>query len=115
MKILVTGGAGFIGSSFVRLALQTGSFEIANLDKLTYAGNLENLASVSNNPRYHFIKGDICDSELVARTFREFRPDAIVQFCGGIARGPQHILTATGLQPAAYPVRPLLGEGSLKR
>src|SRR5450759_2445630 len=57
MKILVTGGAGFIGSCFVRLALQTSSVEIANLDKLTYAGNPENVASVADNPKYRFIKG----------------------------------------------------------
>ncbi|MGI8742248.1 MAG: dTDP-glucose 4,6-dehydratase [Bryobacteraceae bacterium] len=80
MKILVTGGAGFIGSCFVRLALKSGSFEIANLDKLTYAGNLENLASVADNPGYRFIKGDICDGPLVNRIFEEFRPDAIVHF-----------------------------------
>src|SRR5204862_5710423 len=80
MKILVTGGAGFIGSCFVRLALRTGAFEIANLDKLTYAGNLENLAAIADNPRYRFIKGDICDSSLVNRTFEEFRPDAVVHF-----------------------------------
>src|SRR5438874_13705299 len=80
MKSLVTGGAGFIGSCFVRRALQTGSFEIANLDKLTYAGNLENLAPVADNPRYRFIKGDICDSQLVTQTFQQFRPDAVVHF-----------------------------------
>lgn len=59
MKIIVTGGAGFIGSCFVRLVLQSPSFEIVNLDKLTYAGNLENLASVAGHPRYRFIKADI--------------------------------------------------------
>ena len=54
MKILVTGGAGFIGSCFVRLGLNSTDFEIINLDKLTYAGNLENLASVADNSRYTF-------------------------------------------------------------
>jgi dTDP-glucose 4,6-dehydratase len=80
MRILVTGGAGFIGSCFVRLALRTGAVEIANLDKLTYAGNLENLAPIADDPHYRFIKGDICDSPLVHQTFEEFRPDAIVHF-----------------------------------
>lgn len=66
MKILVTGGAGFIGSNFVRCVLREHpNWEVANLDKLTYAGNLENLGDVKGNPRYHFIKGDIADRELV--------------------------------------------------
>ena len=56
MRIIVTGGAGFIGSCFVRLALQNPSLEIVNIDKLTYAGNLENLTSVADNPRYRFFK-----------------------------------------------------------
>ncbi len=85
MKILVTGGAGFIGSCFVRLALKvpafdTSGFEIANLDKLTYAGNLENLAPVADNARYRFIKGDICDTGLVNQILDSFRPDAVVNF-----------------------------------
>lgn len=80
MKILVTGGAGFIGSCFVRLTLATTDFEVINLDKLTYAGNLENLASVDGNPQYRFVKGDICDGELVNRIFEEQRPNAIVHF-----------------------------------
>ncbi|MGD0437851.1 MAG: NAD-dependent epimerase/dehydratase family protein, partial [Bryobacteraceae bacterium] len=54
MKILVTGGAGFIGSCFVRLALQNSSLEIFNVDALTYAGNLENLATIAEHPRYRF-------------------------------------------------------------
>jgi dTDP-glucose 4,6-dehydratase len=53
MQIIVTGGAGFIGSCFVRFALQNPSLEIVNIDKLTYAGNLENLATLANHPRYH--------------------------------------------------------------
>jgi dTDP-glucose 4,6-dehydratase len=80
MKILVTGGAGFIGSGFVRMLLQTDDFEIVNLDKLTYAGNLDNLAPVAGNPRHHFVKGDICDAVLVNSLFEEHRPDAIVHF-----------------------------------
>ena len=68
MKLLVTGGAGFIGSAFIRLVLQSRSdIEIVNLDKLTYAGNLENLASVESHPGYRFMHGDICDASLLDR------------------------------------------------
>ena len=80
MKILVTGAAGFIGSGLVRMTVAAGEFDIINLDKLTYAGNLENLVSVSGNRRYVFIKGDICDSDLVNEVFEEHRPDAVVHF-----------------------------------
>jgi dTDP-glucose 4,6-dehydratase len=80
MKILVTGGAGFIGSCFVRLALQDASTEIVNIDKLTYAGNLENLASVSDNVRYRFQKADLCDLDGLRQIFEETRPDAVVHF-----------------------------------
>jgi dTDP-glucose 4,6-dehydratase len=81
MKYLVTGGAGFIGSAFVRLILRTdSSARVVNLDKLTYAGNLENLSSVSNDHRYRFVHGDICDKSLVRELVRDERPDAIVHF-----------------------------------
>jgi len=80
MKILVTGGAGFIGSAFVRMAVAETDFRIVNLDKLTYAGNLENLASVEDNERYRFVHGDICDAELVNALVAGERPDAIVHF-----------------------------------
>lgn len=80
MKVLVTGGAGFIGSCFVRTSLAEPSFEVINVDKLTYAGNLENLASVAGNPRYRFIKADICELEVLRRIFDETRPDAVVHF-----------------------------------
>jgi len=66
LKLLITGGAGFIGSNFVRLILEQHlDYEVLNLDKLTYAGNLENLAGLDQNPNYRFVKGDICDSDLV--------------------------------------------------
>lgn len=80
LKILVTGGAGFIGSAFIRTALASGSAEILNFDKLTYAGNLENLESVATSPRYRFFRGDICDAAAVAEVWESFRPDAVVHF-----------------------------------
>jgi dTDP-glucose 4,6-dehydratase len=80
MKILVTGGAGFIGSCFVRLLIREESHEVINLDKLTYSGNLENLAEVDGNPRYRFVHGDICDARLVRDLFERERPDAVVHF-----------------------------------
>lgn len=70
-KILITGGAGFIGSHVVRTFLQTGKYHVINLDKLTYAGNLENLRDVENDANYEFIKGDICDFEFVKRLFNQ--------------------------------------------
>ena len=79
-SILVTGGAGFIGSNFVLNWLAAGGGPVVNLDKLTYAGNPENLASVAENPAYRFVHGDICDAELVARLLREHRPRAVVHF-----------------------------------
>src|SRR5262249_33052636 len=80
MKILVTGGAGFIASAFVRMLIGEGDDEVVNFDKLTYAGNLENLASIAANPRYRFIQGDICDAATVDATVAETKPDAIVNF-----------------------------------
>lgn len=69
MKILVTGGAGFIGSNFILYMMEKyPDYEVVNLDKLTYAGNLENLKSVENNPKYKFIRGDICDKEIVKKS-----------------------------------------------
>jgi len=78
MKILVTGGAGFIGSAVIRLLISETSHQIINLDKLTYASNLTSLDSVSSNPRYQFIKGDITDQELLSKIFSQFQPDIIM-------------------------------------
>ncbi len=77
---IVTGGAGFIGCNFVRLALAKTDARVVVLDKLTYAGHPENLAEVESDPRFRFVRGDIADPELVARLFREHRPSAIVNF-----------------------------------
>jgi dTDP-glucose 4,6-dehydratase len=81
MNLIVTGGAGFIGSAFVRLLLTPGSSSrITVLDKLTYAGNPDNLAPVAQHPGYRFVRGDICDSALVNELADATRPDAIVHF-----------------------------------
>ncbi len=78
-KILVTGGAGFIGSHLVRNALvEFPNAEIINLDKLTYAGNLENLKDIESNPKYSFVKGDICDLEFVKQLFEDYHFDLVV-------------------------------------
>lgn len=78
--ILVTGGAGFIGANFVLDWLAATGELVVNLDKLTYAGNLENLVSVKNNERHIFIRGDICDRALLDRLLAEHRPRAIIHF-----------------------------------
>jgi dTDP-glucose 4,6-dehydratase len=81
MTILVTGGCGFIGSNFVRYMLGTHPEDrIVNFDKLTYAGNLENLGDLSNHPRYRFVKGDICSRSEVEAVVREEKVDTIVHF-----------------------------------
>src|SRR5438477_6490042 len=79
MKFLVTGGAGFIGSAFVRMAISS-SHTVVNLDKLTYAGNLENLTAVSSDESYRFVHGDICDGPLVTALVQETQPEVIVNF-----------------------------------
>ena len=78
--ILVTGGAGFIGSNFVRDWLALNDEAVITLDKLTYAGNLSNLASLEQDPRHIFVRGDICDKDHVARLLAEHKPRAIVHF-----------------------------------
>jgi dTDP-glucose 4,6-dehydratase len=77
MKILVTGGAGFIGSAVCRQLVQLPGREVLNLDKLTYAANLSSLASIAKLPNYSFVQGDICDREVLTELFQRFQPDAI--------------------------------------
>jgi dTDP-glucose 4,6-dehydratase len=80
-RLLVTGGAGFIGSNFVRMVLsEQPDCVIANLDRLTYAGNLENLAGFLEHPNHTFIKGDICDGQLIEKIIDQHRIDAIINF-----------------------------------
>ena len=78
MRILVTGGAGFIGSAVVRELINNTDHQVANLDKLTYAGNLESLNTVSDSPRYQFFQVDICDAKALDETFAAFKPEAIM-------------------------------------
>ena len=79
MKLLITGGAGFIGSNFILNRIEKGD-QVVNLDKLTYSGNLNNLVSVQNRENYSFVRGDIGDKSLVRKIFSECRPDAVVNF-----------------------------------
>jgi dTDP-glucose 4,6-dehydratase len=80
-NILVTGGAGFIGANFVIYVLEKyPDYSVVVYDKLTYAGNRDNLLTVSDEPRYHFVKGDICDATAVENVIREQRIDTIVNF-----------------------------------
>jgi dTDP-glucose 4,6-dehydratase len=77
-RIIVTGGAGFIGSALVRYLINDTDNHILNVDKLTYAGNLQSLVSIETNPRYEFVQGDICDAELLDKLFEQFQPDFVM-------------------------------------
>ncbi len=78
MRILVTGGAGFIGSALCRHLINETQHEVINFDKLTYAANLDSLKTISDNPRYRFVQADICDRGAVDAAFREHKPDGII-------------------------------------
>ena len=80
MTILVTGGAGFIGSNFVIDWLSLSDEPIVNIDKLTYAGNRENLASIRNDQRHFFIQGDLADSVLMNSLLAQYQPRAVLHF-----------------------------------
>ena len=77
-SILITGGAGFIGSALVRYLIQSANVKVINVDALTYAGNLESLAEVEQHANYQFEKVDICDAAAVQRLFRQYQPDAVM-------------------------------------
>lgn len=78
MKILVTGGAGFIGSAVVRHIITNTQDSVVNVDKLTYVGNLESLADIAASERYHFVQADICDAAAIKQILEEYQPDAIM-------------------------------------
>jgi dTDP-glucose 4,6-dehydratase len=78
MKIIVTGGAGFIGSALIRHLIKSTGSHILNIDKLTYAGNLSSLNEVRESPRYSFLKADICDAPAIEKAITDFQPDAIM-------------------------------------
>lgn len=78
MRILITGGAGFIGSALIRHLIQHTEHQVLNLDKLTYAGNLESLQPIADSPRYQFVRADIIDSDCVTQVLERFQPDAIM-------------------------------------
>ena len=80
MRLLVTGGCGFIGSNFIIKQINETDNKILNYDSLTYAGNLDNLKEFNNHENYKFIKGDICDENLLTKTFIDFKPNVIVHF-----------------------------------
>ena len=77
-KIMITGGAGFIGSSLIRFLINETDNRVLNLDKLTYASNLQSLKSISDNSRYQFIQGNICDKKVVSQLFKDFQPNIVM-------------------------------------
>ena len=80
-NILVTGGSGFIGSNFIQYLINNSDYnKIINLDKLTYAGNSDNLINIENDPRYKFVKGDICNRDFINKIFHDYKPITIVHF-----------------------------------
>ena len=78
MRILISGGAGFIGSAVIRHLINKTSHEVLNIDKLTYAGNLDSIKSVEKSDRYKFIKADICKSNSIKKIFFEFEPNIVI-------------------------------------
>jgi dTDP-glucose 4,6-dehydratase len=79
-KILVTGGAGFIGSNFIRILIEEGKHQIVNLDALTYAGNLESLADIAEDANYSFVRADIAERGEIDAAFETHKPEIVVHF-----------------------------------
>ena len=106
--ILITGGAGFIGSHLTRLFVtKYPDYQIVNLDKLTYAGNLENLKDIESQPNYHFVKGDITDMGLLKQLFEEIRFTAVLH-CAAESHVDRSIT-----DPLAFVTTNVVGTGSL--
>jgi dTDP-glucose 4,6-dehydratase len=78
VRIIITGGAGFIGSALIRQLVSETDYQVLNIDKLTYAGNLESLPNISDNLNYQFLQADICNSEAMNNAFEQFKPDAVM-------------------------------------
>ncbi len=107
MTLLVTGGAGFIGSALVRHLITNTPHQVMNLDKLTYAGNLESLAPVSESPRYFFEQVDICDAAEVTRCFDRYQPHAVLHLAA-----ESHVDRSIDA-PAAFIQTNITGTGTL--
>ena len=105
--LLVTGGAGFIGSALVRKLIAETGYTVVNVDKLTYAGNLESLTSVADNERYHFEKVDICDGERVRALFEKYSPDGVLHLAA-----ESHVDRSIDAPSARSSAETIVGDGS---